>query len=241
MTKKIVQGLMALAALWLATGAVQARDLLDLKNAQLDISLLGGGSTLVDPHYFTEADRLYHSRFDLGSKFSFGVAVPYGNLLSLETAFSGGPNNLVLTNTDVFPHVGTVYPVRVYMGTFGAVVHAPYSLFHIRPYGEGGLEYDRFSPTRAAENLATNGGFGSVSTANISHNDKFGLNIGAGLDRKISKRLTFRIDLRDHITGSPAFGLPAKPTRDSNAIFPVAGHAHNIVYTAGIVIHVGKL
>ena len=59
-----------------------------------------------------------------------------------------------VTNTNVFPHVGTVYPVRDYIGSLSAVVHAPFSLFHLRPYAEGGVEYDRFSPTPAAITLA---------------------------------------------------------------------------------------
>jgi len=169
------------------------------------------------------------------------VAVPYGKLLSIESAYSSGPNNLVVTNTNVFPHVGVEYPIRAYIGSLSAVFHAPVSLFHVRPYAEGGVEYDRFSPTPAAITTAQNQGFASVNTAHITHNDKFGINLGGGLDRKLSKRLTFRIDLRDHITGSPAFGLPPQPNSDSIASFPVSGRAHDLVYTAGILLHLGKL
>jgi opacity protein-like surface antigen len=122
-----------------------------------------------------------------------------------------------------------------------AVVHAPFALFHLRPYAEGGVEYDRFSPTPAAITTAKNQGFAAVSTATINHNNEFGMNLGAGVDRKIMKRVTFRLDLRDHITGSPRFGLPAEPNLSSSATFPVAGHANNIEYTAGIVFHLGKL
>jgi opacity protein-like surface antigen len=237
--KKTVQALMVLTALLWSTAGAQARDL--LKDMQLDISVLGGGSTLVDPHYFDSADRLYHSRFELGTKFNLGVAVPYGKLLSIETAYSYGPNNLVVSNQNVFPHVGVVYPVNDFIGSLSAVVHAPFSLLRVRPYAEGGVEYDHFSPTPAAIKLASDQGFTTVSTAILTHNDKFGLNLGGGLDRKITKRLTFRIDLRDHITGSPAFGLPPAPNFYSAAAFPVSGRANNIEYTAGIVLHIGKL
>jgi opacity protein-like surface antigen len=239
MVKKTVWGLMALTALFLSTSAGQARDI--FKDFQADVFLLGGGSTLVDAHNFETASGLYHSRFDLGPKFAFGVSVPYGKILSIESAYSYGPNNLVVTNTDIFPHVGVVYPVRDYIGSLSAVVRAPVSLFHITPYAEGGVEYDRFSPTPAAISTALNRGFASVSTALITHNDKFGVNLGGGLDRKLSKRLTFRIDLRDHVTGSPAFGLPPQQTSDSMATFPVSGRANNLEYTAGFVFHLGKL
>ena len=51
-----------------------------------------------------------------------------------------------------FRMLGMVYPVRDYIGSISAVVHAPFSLFHVRPYAEGGVEYDRFSPTHSDHN-----------------------------------------------------------------------------------------
>jgi len=239
MLKKAVKAFLGLASLLLATSAAQGRDIFHA--AQADVFILAGGSTFVDAHYFTSGDHLFHSRFDLGPKFMLGVEVPRGKLLSIETAYAYGPNNLIVTDTNIFPHQGREYPVRTYSGSLSAVVHAPKFVFHIRPYAEGGVEYDRFSPTPTAITVAQNQGFGSVSTALITHNDKFGVNAGVGLDRRVWKRLSFRIDLRDHITSSPAFGLPPRPTSDSAASFPVSGRAHNIEYTAGLVLHIGKL
>ena len=229
---------MALGTLLASAASLHARDL--LKDAQADIFVLGGASTLVDAQYFKGAGNLYHSRFDFGPKVTVGVAVPYGKLLTIETAFTTGPNNLWLSNVNIFPHHGVEYPSRTYIGSLSAVVHAPSSLFHIRPYAAGGVEYDRFSPTPAAVSTARHEGFGAVSTALITHNDKFGVSIGGGLDRRLAKRITFRIDLRDHITSSPAFGLPPVQTIDSLAVFPVKGRANNIVYSAGILFHIGK-
>lgn len=239
MTKRIAQGVVALAALLLSTGTAQAVDL--TKNLQLDVFALAGGSTMVDAQYWLSAGNLFHSRFEVGPKYSVGVAVPYGKLLSIETAFSTGPNNMAVVNTNVNPRVNVIYPVRFYNGSLSGVVHAPFSRFHIRPYGAVGIEYDRFSPTNAAVAEAYNHGFAAVSTAIMTHNDKFGLNIGVGLDRKLTKRITFRIDLRDHIAGSPAFGLPFRPTIQNLGSYPVTGRADNLEYTAGLVFHVGKL
>lgn len=239
MVKKTVQGLMMLTALLWSTGGAQARDL--FKNVQADVFVLGGGSTLINSQYFTGASNLYYSHFELGPKFTVGVGVPYGKYLTIETAYSYGPNDFFVTNDNVFPHKAVPYPVRVYIGSVSGVVHAPVTLFHVRPYAEGGVEYDRFSPTPGAISEATNHGFASVSTAIISYTDKFGMNLGVGLDRKLMKRLTFRIDLRDHITDSPAFGIPSGHTSDNLAVFPVKGRANNIEYTAGFVLHLGKL
>jgi opacity protein-like surface antigen len=133
----------------------------------------------------------------------------------------------------------SVFPVNVYLGTLSAVVHAPFSAHHFQPYVDGGLEYDRFSPTQSAIVSAVRNGWASTSTALINHNDKFGFSVGVGVDRKLTKRLSLRIDARDHVTSSPAFGLPN--TYNTGAIFPVKGRCDNVVYTAGFVYHLGKL
>ncbi|MGA2985394.1 MAG: hypothetical protein ABSG32_16395 [Terriglobia bacterium] len=236
MIKKTVLGFMALAVLLSIAGGAQARDL--TKDMQLDVFALGGASTLVDAENFDSAGNLFHSRFDLGTKYTLGVAVPFGKLITLETAFTSGPNNLVVSNTNTSPVAEQEYPIRDYIGSISAVVHAPFSYMGLRPYAEGGVEYDRFSPTPTAMTTALTKGFAADSTAQINHNDKLGINLGVGLDRKLTKRLTFRIDVRDHVTSSPAFGLP---NTYSYANYPVSGRANNIVYTAGILFHLGKL
>ena len=245
MMKKTVQALFVLTALFWSTGGAQARDL--LQNLGADVFALAGGSTIVDAQYFYSAQRLYHTRFEPDYKYTLGVSVPWGKMLSFETAFTAGPNNLVLTNVDIFPHVGVVYPVNDYVGSLAAVVHggsvrAPKVHFHFRPYAEAGIEYDRFSPTSAAISYAYNYGWASTSTTNMTHNDKFGMNVGVGLDHRLSKRLTFRVDMRDHITSSPAFGIQraVTPVSLNYGIYPVKGRANNMVYEAGFIYHLGK-
>lgn len=238
--KKAGFGLVAVAVLLLNTGGARASDI--LKQDQIDIFVLAGGSTFFDSTNFPDAGRVYHSRYDLGQKFTFGAAVPYGKLLSIETAFTFGPNNLVITNTNVSPHVGVVYPMHDYIGSLSAVVHAPFSRFHFRPYLEGGVEYDQFRPSRSAINYAYYNGFASVSSDEyFNRNDKFGLSAGGGIDRQLFKRVTFRIDLRDHITGSPRFGLPTKVNGYNPVAFAAPARAHDVVYTVGFLFHLGKL
>ena len=244
MTKKTVQGLMALAVLWLSTGTAQPRDL--FKDVQADVFVLGGGSTMVDPQSWTNIAS-YHSRMDMGLKYTVGVAIPYGKILSIESAFTYGPNNLYVENIDIFPHTkasGSVveYPENVSIGSLDAVIHAPFSFMHVQPYGVAGVEYDHFSPTQDAINEALDHGFGAAATTTTSHSNKLGLNFGVGLDRKLIKRVHFRVDLRDHVSGTPAFGIPDKATTDSEgAAFPVSGRANNLVYEVGLVFHLGKL
>ncbi len=240
MLKKTVQGLMLLTALVVSTGGIQARDL--FQNARFDVYGLVGWSTVFDAQYFNSAGRLYHTRFEPDYKFSLGVAIPYNKYLSIESGFTYGPNNMVLTNTNIFPHTVAagsvvVYPVNNYIGNLSAVVHTPYSVHHFKPYVEAGVEYDRFAPTQAAIASAINNGWASTSTALINHNDKFGFNLGVGVDRKFTKRLSLRIDARDHITSSPQFGLP---NSYSEAVYHATGRCNHAVYEAGFIYHLGK-
>ena len=231
--KKTLQSMLALMACWLTAGLAQARDI------KFDVYALAGGSTLVDGMNFTSATTLYHTRFAVGLKYNFGVAIPYNKSLSFEAGFDGGPNNFYLLNTQKFPRQGVEYPVDTYNAYISGVYHAPFSVKHFTPYGAIGLEYDKFIPTTSAVATATNVGWAAVSTARINGNDKVGFNVGAGLDRKFTKRVSLRIDLRDHFSGSPGFGLPNSGS--PGVVFPATAHAHNMVYTAGIVFHVGKL
>lgn len=233
-------GLLAMTALPLSAGAAQPSSV--FKDAQLDVYALAGGATFFDSGNFPDAGRVYHSRYDLGPKYTFGVAVPYGKLLNIESAVTFGPNNWVVTNTNVSPHVGVVYPMNDYIESASAVLHTPFSRFHIRPYIEAGVEYDQFRPTRAAINYANDYGFASVASfPYLNRNDKFGFNAGGGLDRRLSQRFTFRIDLRDHITTSPRFGLPVRANTYNPVGFAAPGHVHDVTYEVGLIYHIGKL
>ena len=239
MVKKTVLGLMVLTALLWSTRGAQARDL--FTDMQVDVFALAGGATLVDSHYLEAAGRPYYAHYKLGQRYTFGVGVPWGKLVTIETAYTQGPSTWSVTNQDLNPRVAVLYPIDVYRGSMGAVVRSPNTYFHIRPYADLGLEFDRFSPTAAALATATNQGFTSVSTATINHNDKFGMNAGFGLERKLTKRLTFRIDLRDHVTTTPRYGLTTQSTAGNAATFPVLRHtkANDVEYSAGIVFHLG--
>jgi outer membrane protein W len=232
MTRKIVQSLMVATALCFCTVAAQARDL------SFNVFVMGSGSTLFDTRYFTSADEKYRSSYATGNKYLVGVEVPLGKILAVEAAYASGPNDLRVTNISLNPTVTTVYGVRNHVGSINLVVHAPFSRLGFRPYLTAGWEYHRFAPTLAGVATASSQGFGAVSTATLSATNKLGANCGGGVEHKIFRRVSLRLDLRDHLTGSPTFGLP--PQASTGATFPVSGLAQNVVYSAGIVVHIGK-
>jgi len=237
MLKKEVVRALLLAAVF--SSCSQAADIAGrLRNTDFSVFAMTGGSTLFDGRYFTSADQRYHSSYETGSKTVIGMGVPLGSVFTIETSYTFGQNNLLVTNTSRFPHVGIVYPTRNHILTISAVARSPIAVMGFRPYAAAGWDYARYVPTIAAEVIANNQGFGSVSYAQLTDTKRVGVSLGVGVEHRIVGRLNFRLEARDHIASSPNYGLP-KSAMDS-AIFPVSGYANNVVYTVGLIYRFGK-
>lgn len=161
--------------------------------------------------------------------------MPIGTFLSIEASYTTGPNDLRVTNDSLSPRETRSYGVHANIASLDVVAHAPFHRFGFHPYGVAGLDYIRYAPTAAGNQVAATEGFGSVNPATLAADIKLGMNLGFGVERKLFPHVTLRLDVRDHVTSSPNFGLAANaPTAP---IFPTSGYAQNVVYTAGIVIH----
>jgi opacity protein-like surface antigen len=110
----------------------------------------------------------------------------------------------------------------------------------MRFYGVVGLEYDIFAPTSAAQTKAKTEGFAFAPSATLSSDSKPGFNAGGGIDYKLGSKVDVRLDVRDHMFGSPTFGLPQSPTSFSSAYFPISGSGRNLEYSIGLVYKFGK-
>jgi len=67
----------------------------------------------------------------------------------------------------------------------------------------------------------------------LGGSNQVGVNYGGGVDWGFFPTLALRLDLRDHITGTPTYGL-------STARYSVSGDAHNVELSLGLVFHIGK-
>jgi hypothetical protein len=236
MSRKTVRSSMMVAALCLSSVAARAEGL--KFNPKFDVFVMGGESTVVDTTYFTSAVERYRSSYVTAPAYVVGVEVPLSKILALETRFSSGHNDLRVTNTSLSPHKTIQYGVRNNVGSVGLVARAPFSRWGFHPYAAVGWDYHRYAPTLAGKKEAESQGFGAVAATTLVLMDKLGLNCGGGLERGVSRRISLRLDVRDHLSGSPTFGLPSQST--ISAIFPAKGLAQNLAYSVGIVVHLGK-
>jgi outer membrane protein W len=232
-TKRFVQGLIAAVALCLTATVGRAQ------NSLLYFTV--GATTLQDARTFQEAFIPYSTNYANGGGANLGFEMPLkkSKVFGLEFTYGLSQNNLRLTNDSTSPVTTKSYALRDSRFSGDLVLHAPSTYHNARPYFLVGVEYDHYSPTSHASTLATTTGFGYWPTAKLSSEGDGGVNIGGGIDYKLTEKVGLRLDVRDHITSSPTLGLPYGATTSSPAWYPVSGNASNIEYTIGLVYHFG--
>ena len=236
--KKVVQGLIVTMALCLSTTSVRAQG--------YKFFIMGGDSSLTDQRSFTERYVNYTSAYSSGGKVIVGVEAPFYKIFGIEASYGIGPSNLEINNTSNTYSLIKGYGVRNSRFSADIVGHVPGVWRGIRAYGVVGVEYDLFSPTSSAQTLAKTQGFAceinnkATCSATLKSQGEGGYNVGGGLDYKVVSKVDLRLDVRDHLFGSPTYGLPSAPTTASSPYFPIGGSAHNIEYSIGLVYRFGK-
>lgn len=199
------------------------------------VFVMGTGSSLFDKRNYSVLAGQFGSAYKTGGGFTLGGELPVTKIFGLEAAYSLARNDLNVTNFTLSPAFVSTYSVRNQKVSGDVIAHAPISLFRFRPYLVGGLEFDRFTPLQPGAFFQYFNGYSNVS---LPPDDMVGLNYGGGLDLKLVSRITFRIDVRDHLMASPKFGLPSSSS--NGPVFPVSGFAQNVQYSAGLVFHLRK-
>ncbi len=206
------------------------------------VFIMGGGSTLLDRQHYTVYGAAFESYYKTGASFTVGAEIPVFRIFSAEGSYGISHNNLIVNNfvNSTEPNNETGYMIQDQRISGDVVAHAEKPIKGVRPYFVAGVELDRFSATSAAAALAQSEGFNGVPNAVLSPDNKFGYNFGFGLDISLTHMLALRVDARDHIFGSPTFGLPAAATSAFTAYYPIGGNAQDLVYSVGAVFHFGK-
>jgi opacity protein-like surface antigen len=230
--KKFVQGLILTMALCLSTTTGRAQG--------YRFFIMGADSVFTDKRSFTEGYLPYTSGYAGGGKAIAGIEMPFYKIFGLEGSYGYGQNNLRISNLEYNPAIVKGYGVRNNRFSGDIVGHVPGIWRGIRAYGVMGVEYDLFSPTSSAQTLAESHGFAFAPSAKLASKGKPGFNVGGGIDYKVVSKVDLRIDVRDHMFGSPTYGLPQAATSATSAFFPVGGPAHAIEYSIGLVYRFGK-
>jgi opacity protein-like surface antigen len=232
--RKFVQGFIIVMILGANAAALHAQG--------YRLFVMGNGSALFDKKYYNVYGAAFGSTYRLGAGFTAGGEYPLKKNLGVEGSYSYIRNNLVVTDffNSASPSNETGYDIADQRISADVVAHSPRSLKGVRPYISAGLELDRFSPVGTAAARAQSPGFNGVPNTTLSPDNKFGYNFGAGVEIKLISMIAIRVDFRDHITGSPTFGLPQQATTVFTTYYPISGSAHHVEASAGLVFHFGK-
>jgi len=201
------------------------------------LSLMGSGSYLFSERLFTVEDERFRSNYAPGGKAIFSLEYTPASVLGLEASYAYGRNNLRVADLEETPPEEIGYGVRLQRYSGNLVIHSPVALGGLRPYATAGLEYLRFGPTSDAKARAFTEGFAGRQAV-LESSNKLGFNVGGGVEWSLIPALALRLDVRDHSTGTPRYGLPVQS--ETAAIFPITGRAHNLEISAGITLHFGE-
>jgi len=194
------------------------------------VFVMGGGSFLEDERFFTSLGDRFRSNYASGGKITFGGEFSLAPVFGFEGSYGYGRNNVRVTDLATSQTLG--YGVRTQRLSANLVAHSPIPVLGVRPYATAGLEYDHLGPTGQAKTLAFTQGFAD-QLVTLGASNQVGFNYGGGVEWSFFPTLALRLDLRDHITGTPTYGL-------SSARFPVSGAAHGVELSAGLTFHLGK-
>ncbi len=192
----------------------------------------GSGSFLKNERFFTSLGDRFRTNYANGGKITLGGEITPWKIVGLEGAYSYGANNLRLSDLSEAASPTTGYGVRFQRLSADLVGHSPVSILGLRPYAVAGVEFARLAPTDQAKTTAFTVGFAGQPVV-LSPSNKVGVNFGGGLEWTLLPLVGLRADVRDHITGSPTYGL-------SSRTFPISGVAHDVELSAGVVFHLGK-
>ena len=204
-----------------------------LRGQNLSVFGMGSISSLYNNQNFLEHSIPYDSSYKTGGGVTFGAEFGLNRILGVEGSYSRVRNNLSLANLGVSPAAQTGYGIHNQRISGDLVAHAPMSLLGPKPYLAGGLEFDHFAEAGTASNV-----FAGFLNAPFGAANKVGVNYGGGVDWGFLPHVALRVDVRDHLTSSPTFGFPSSSS--IGPYFPISGAAHNVEYSAGIVLRLGK-
>jgi hypothetical protein len=104
-----------------------------------------------------------------------------------------------------------------------------------RPFVTAGVGLSRFAPTSDAKLAATQNFLGQPAV--ITSTSSFTFNFGGGIESRPWDHFGLRLDLRDHLSAIPRFGLPEAATSPTAPFFPIHGRAQDFEITTGLIYY----
>lgn len=214
--------LVCLAALLCASAAAQ--------DINPRITFLGGASLLSGSRSFVIGPTLFDTQFQNGVKIGIRGTLNLTEHWGAEGTYSFSSNDLQVTR--VQPAAVETFGIHLHQLTANAIYFFTARDKAFRPFLTAGLGLSRYSPTSDAKLAAAQNFLGQPAV--LTSASAFNFNFGGGIESRPWQHFGIRLDLRDHLTAIPRFGLPSSATSPTAPFFPIQGRAQDFEITTGL-------
>ena len=197
------------------------------------ITFLGGASLLSGSRSFVIGPRLFTTQFQNGIKVGVRGTINLREHWGAEGTYSFSSNSLRVTQ--VGPAAVQTFGVHLHQFTGNALYFFTAKDKTFRPFLTAGVGLSRFSPTSDAKLAAAQNFLGQPAV--LTATSAFNFNFGAGIETRPWEHLGLRLDVRDHLTGIPRFGLPETAASPGAPFFPIHGRAQDFEITSGLIYY----
>lgn len=199
------------------------------------VTISGGGSFLRAERTFVLGGQTFNTQFANGGRAKARLTLDLTKHFSIEGVYGFGTSNLQVTATGA-TLTQRAFGIREHEIQFNILHFFSVGTRRVRPFLTTGVGALRFAPTDQAKARASVNDFISAP-ALLSSTNQINFAFGGGIEGRFSRWLGLRLDVKDHISAVPRFGVPQTPSGPGGASFPVDGIVHNIQAEAGIVFY----
>ena len=197
------------------------------------ITFLGGASLLSGSRSFVIGPSLFTTQFNNGIKIGVRGTANVTDHWGAEATYSFSSNGLRVTRAA--PATAQDFGVHLHQITGNALYFFTARDRTFRPFLTAGVGLSRYSPTSDAKLAATQSFLNQPAV--LTSSSSFNFNFGGGIETRPWEHFGLRLDLRDHLTAIPTFGLPQSATSPASPFFPVQGRAQDFEITTGLIYY----
>ncbi len=199
------------------------------------VTISGSSSFLRGERTFVLGGETFNTEFANGGRGKARLTLDLTNHFSIEGVYGFGTSNLRVTELGGTPTT-RAFGIRQHEIQFNILHFFSLGTRRLRPFLTTGVGTLRFSPTDQAKASASANEFIN-EPAQISSTNEVHFAIGGGIEGRFNRWLGVRLDVKDHISAVPRFGVPQTASGPGGASYPVDGIVHNIQAEAGIVFY----
>lgn len=202
------------------------------------VTITGSTSDVSADRTFVVNGNNFQTQYAGGARGKARLTLDLTKHFSVEGVYGFGTSNLDVTTTGNNPQT-SAFGVREHEVQANVMHFFTGSSSHLRPFLSTGIGVAHFAPTSAAKTQAS---FQFIdSPATLSSDNKLSVTIAGGIEARSRHRIGLRLDVMDHISGIPTYGVPQTSSGPGAASYPVSGIVHNIQVEAGLVLYLWRL